>query len=98
MAAICCVHRAAVIPDQWLINAVAVDIAVLDRAQLVIFQHQRITVIDEAGLGRAALVDLVEAAQRVIDQVGGLCARSGNQAIFCIIGEAHRAVAGQLAS
>ena len=89
--------RAAAVPYQRIINTVPVDITLLDRAELVIFQHQRIAVIDEAGFGRAALIDLIETPQRIIDQIGSLGARGNNQAVFCIIGEVDRTIAGEIA-
>ena len=88
VAAIGSVHRAAVIPDQRLIDPVPVDIAVDHGARAVVFRDQRIAVIEEARHpAAAAIVGLVEPAQRIIFKLRILCARCADQAVFHVIGE-----------
>lgn len=90
--------RCTIVPDQRIVGAVAVDIAVADGAGGIIFRDQRITVIEELGGGpRAAAIDLEQPAQRIIDQRRSFRPTGADQAVFRIIGEGRAAVGDQVA-
>ena len=73
------------------------DVAIEDVPAAVIFQHQRVSVVKEAGVA-AALHHPPQAPERIVAQGRRDAARGcGGQPVFAVIDVAIRAVRGEIA-